>query len=577
MNKKIVTIKDFSKGCETDVNKGSFYFSQNIKFNGNHPYIISEDKLFKEDVTDLLHLRKIMGSAYFNNMPYACNMNDSGGTITGGVLRYQDPWVNAHTNTKGATVGIFGDSNIVGGVEAGALYYMSNTHIGRFPDLINYTDDWQKLKVSNNYNPMPITKFLKFICFANMNYLAIWDIGASSFDDDRLILPDGYIIKWMKPTTDYLIIGANHPVLGGIIVLWDGISTTYNSVIQLGLTKTLGCDVQNNTCYIIDDEGWISSLAGGSTVMNKLARIPDTEDNTINLNIYADAVKFYNGKLVFGMANSYSSVEKRSMYCGLWEYDPITNAVYFKNTVSSGACFNYNAGYGIDYIRSVMVDRSSNQDLRVAWNNYDESFVDCNRDSTRKSYSEGIFLITNWIDGGTVTRKRFMKVILNMMKELPNASQAKVVIKYCDTENINKIIKIANGGSSDYFTLTTSDSININVGDEVQVVGGTGAGRIVNIISKELSGTNYKFTVDSSIGGAFSSTSVLLISEFKVIGEPVIGNAYFESSKLLKFHCRAKKIRLKVLLFTRSGFSGQFDVGISDISTILAEDKIIKI
>ena len=579
MNQKIVTIKDFSKGCETDVNKGSFYFSQNIKFNGNHPYIISEDKLFKEDVTDSLHLGKIMGSTYFNSMPYACNMDDSGsgGTITGGLLRYQDPWVNAHTNTKGATVGIFGDSNVVGITETGVLYYMSNNYIGRSTDLINFTDDWQALKVSNNNNPMPITKFLKFICFANMNYLAIWDIGASSFDDDRLILPDGYIIKWMKPTTDYLIIGANHPVLGGIIVLWDGISTTYNSIIQLGLTKTLGCDVQNNVCYIIDDEGWISSLAGGSTVMNKLARIPDTEDNTINLNIYADAVKFYNGKLVFGMANSYSSVEKRSMYCGLWEYDPITNAVYFKNTVSSGACFNYGAGYGIDHIRSVMIDRSFNQDLRVAWNNYDESFVDCNRDLSRRSYSEGIFLITNWIDGGTATRKRFMKVILNMMKELPNESQAKVIVKYCDTENINKIIKVANGGGSNYFTLTTADSFYVNVGDEVQVVGGTGAGRIVNIISKELDGTNYKFTVDSSSGEAFSSTSVLLISEFKVIGEPIIGNAYFESSKLLKFHCRTKKIRLKVLLFTRSGFSGQFDVGISDISAILAEDKIIKI
>ena len=106
MNQKIVTIKDFSKGCETDVNKGSFYFSQNIKFNGNHPYIISEDKLFEEEVTDLLHLRKIMGSTYFNSMPHACNMDDSGSgvPITGGVLRYQDPWVNLHTNTKGATV-----------------------------------------------------------------------------------------------------------------------------------------------------------------------------------------------------------------------------------------------------------------------------------------------------------------------------------------------------------------------------------------------------------------------------------------------------------------------------------------
>lgn len=571
MNKKIVTIKDFSKGCETDVNKGSFYFSQNIKFNGNHPYIVSEDKLFEEKVTDLLHLRKIMGSTYFNNMPYACNMDDSGGPITGKVLRVQGTpatWVPVRENSKGATVGIFGDSNVIGATETGVLYYMSNTYIGRSTDLINFTDDWQRLKVSNNYNPMPITKFLKFICFANMNYLAIWDIGASSFDDDRLILPDGYIIKWMKPTTDYLIIGANHPVFGGIIVLWDGISTTYNSVIQLGLTKTLGCDVQNNACYIIDDKGWISSLAGGSTVMNKLARIPDTEDNIINLNIYADAVKFYNGKLVFGMANSFYSVEKRSMYCGLWEYDPITNAVYFKNTVSSGACFNYMGG--IDHIRSVMIDKSSNQDLRVAWNNYNESFIDCNRYKFgRDPYSDGIFLITNWIDGGTVTRKRFMNVILNMMKKLPNSSQAKVIVKYCDTENINKIVRMADGGASNYFTLAISgDSVNTNVGDEVQVVAGAGAGRIVNIISKELDGTNYKFTVDSS-GTSFSNTSLLLISEFKVIGEPIVGNEYFESSKLLKFHCRAKKIRLKVL------FTG--GVGISDISTISAEDKIIKI
>ena len=260
----------------------------------------------------------------------------------------------------------------------------------------------------------------------------------------------------------------------------------------------------------------------------------------------------------------------------LWEYDPITNAVYFKNTVSSGACYNY-ASHGIDYIRSVMVDRSSNQDLRVAWNSYSKSVIDVNKTiSGREFHRDGVFLITNWIDGGTATRKRFMKVILNMTEKLRNTSQEKIIIKYCDTEDINKRLVTAVGGGSDYFTLEALGSTNINIGDEVQIVGGSGAGKIRNIISKELDGTNYKFTVDSSLGtDVFSNGSLLLISEFKVIGDPIIGNEYFESSKLLKFHCRAKKIRLKICLYTRSG--SEFNVGISDISAILAEDKIIKI
>jgi hypothetical protein len=571
MNKKITTIKEFIKGAKTQIIDGSFHHSQNIEVDDKNPYLTIARKFLAEGKGAEFEFETITGSTIFNNLLYASNFDDSGGTITGNILRAQGSpvaWVIANANSQGATLGIFGDSNIISGTETGYLYYLSNSKIGRTTDLVNWDDDWQPLKVSNDGNIMPITKFLKYICFGNMNYLALWDVGNSSFDDDRLIFPDGYKIRWMKATTDYLMIGLNHPTKGGIIALWDGISTTYNSIIELGAVLSLGADVDSNICYIITDDGWVNYLLSGSTNLVKINRIPDTENFDSIIDISADAVKFYNGILHFGLVGT-ANLDKRCGWCGVWAFDPIRKSIYFKHTVSTKGIINV-AGYGITKINSLMVNNITNE-LRVSWKNYNLSYIDL---LSLNACPYGSFIITTWIDGENAIRKRFMNSIINLMKILPAYSQAKIILRYSETEDLSKNLVLASSGGTNYFVLSSSG--NINVGDEVYVISGTGAGQIRNVIKKEIIGSTYKFTVDRIlIGESFSATSYISVSDFKLIGI-ISGDTFTAESKLFPFSCRNKKIRLKIELNTNSGIGGQFDVGITNISTIHVQDKIIK-
>ena len=574
MKKSIDTIQDFSKGAMNKLNAGSFYHSQNIEIDDQYPYLTNGYRMFQEGTGD--NVKNIIASANFYNTVYASNAD-------GKIIRKETSgWVLMRENSKPyGGLGLLGDSNMVSGSETGYLYYVSNNYIGRH-DGSNWVDDWQRLKTSNNGKASPTEKFLKFLCFGNGKYLAVYDLGSSSFNNERLTLPDGYVIRWIKSTTDYLIIGADHASRGGIIIIWDGISTTYNSLIDLGSTISLGADVYNNICYIITNDGWISRLEGYSGLVN-LSQIPDADDIDFNMSISHDAVKFYRGVLHFGISGNSVSLKKRYHWGGVWAYNPKTNAIFLKNILSDGGIIGI-VGRGVTFIGSIIVNSIGVKYLRVAWSNGNDYFIDVNTYSAagRRTNPYGSFIITNLIGGKTTIRKRFIQVIMNMMKELPDSSNAKIIIRYSEDEEISKkIITNVISGASNYFILSSGDANNVNIGDEVYIVGGginAGAGQIRNITKKELSGANYKFTVDRSLSddAIFKNISILSISEFKLI-EIISGNEYRKASKLLKFHNRSKQIRLKVELYSPTGTTSQSEVGISNISTVFVEDKVIKI
>jgi hypothetical protein len=47
-------------------------------------------------------------------------------------------------------------------------------------------------------------------------------------------------------------------------------------------------------------------------------------------------------------------------------------------------------------------------------------------------------------------------------------------------------------------------------------------------------------------------------------------------NKLLRFNARAKKIQIKVEIWSPSGFIGEWDMGLRDMSTIFIPDRTIK-
>lgn len=576
MNKKIVTIKDFSKGPSNKLSSGSFYHTQNIEFDRKNPHIIPAHRFFEEQTFN--QFEYFTGSANYGNSSYISNNYGKIFKNTTGV------WNLIHTVTPAICNGIFGDSMIVGGTELGYLYYVSNTNIGRF-DGTGWTDAWQTLKVNNVSNQSSIVKFLKFICISNLEYLAVYDIGASSFNNERIKMPNGFNIKWMKATTDFLIIGANHSTLGGIIVLWDGISTTYNSVIDLGNITSHGADVDNNVCYILTDDGWISALVGNSSNLQKLQRFPDYENQDFGSGnsprlINANAVKFHNGLLYFGMTGAIKDINKRYTYSGIYVYDPIKNIIYFKNSLSGlGVVGNDQKTPGA--INLIHIDTYTDI-LRVGWSGENSSIpiidIDSNSSGFKIAYPYGSFIITNFIDGNTATRKRFMQIITNLLTELPELSTAKVIIRYSESDKISKKIVKVLSGSTNYFLISISDSEDIDVGDEVCITDGQGISQIRNITKKEVSGVNYKFTIDRALDNSkeFDSSTYVSISDFKLI-EILSGDTFRKDSKLSKFHFRGKRIRLKIEFCSPQTSGAGDSIGLRDISSVFVEDKIIKI
>jgi hypothetical protein len=67
-----------------------------------------------------------------------------------------------------------------------------------------------------------------------------------------------------------------------------------------------------------------------------------------------------------------------------------------------------------------------------------------------------------------------------------------------------------------------------------------------------------------------------LLSSFKKIATLKGSDYPLAVNKLLRFNARSKKIQFKIEIWSPSGFIGEWDMGISDISTVYIPDRIIK-
>lgn len=562
--RKIWKISRYDKGVGNFNAEGMFWWTQNLDLEATPPYLRVAAKLIKEvDSATLLTLADIFWGVIFNSAIYVINMLD-GKVFT----NLSGSWVEVHDNVNAwGGLGLFGDEDF--------LYFASNGWAGRY-DKTTWTDSWQSFATSNVAELCPITKFLKFICFGNQQYLATWDTAASAWNATRITLPPGFRIKWLKPLTDYLVISAHHNAFGSALFFWDGISGTYNRVLQLPNVRSLAGVVDKNVLYVITGDGWINLFNGVGLI--RLNRFPDIEldANYANLiNVNPDAVKVFQGLILIGKAASGFDMSKRFYPGGVWVFNPATRALYFKHTMSHFGITN-NSGSGVIAIGSIIVDQLGNI-FRVAW--YKGSgtgayTIDNSMDfGSAKPYDWGAFLVTPLLDDEPYRRKRFIQTIINFWKPFVNSSFARVIVKYNITEQYQRDSRYASSGTNLSFTLGFVPSY-WEVGDEVSVLSGGGAGQIRHI--KSISGTT--ITVDETLYGSasYDSTSYILLSKFKKIGEVKGSTEPDIVNKLIRFNARSKKIQLKIEIWSPSGFTGQWDMGIADISTVYIPDRIIK-
>lgn len=570
--RKIWKTSRFHKGLGNLNAEGMFWWAQNLDFEMTSPYLRVAQKLLKEtDSAAVATLADIYWGTIFDSTNYAINMLD------GKIFKYNYPsWSEVHDNANAwGGLGLFGDSQINNYTEEGFLYYASNGYAGRYVKTTDtWTDSWQSFAVSNNAELCPITKFLKFICFGNQRYVAAWDTGASSWNATRITLPLGYKIKWFAPLTDYLVICAYSNAYGAALFFWDGISSTYNRVLQLPNLSAPAGVVDKNRLYVITGDGWINLFDGSG--LTKLNRFPDMEAGDINISINPDAVKVSKGVILIGMRAHGFNMEKRWYAGGIWCFNPETRALYFKHTMSHGGITNI-SGTGVITIGSIMLSVNGDA-FRAAWykgGGSGQYIIDVNNDTgSFKPYDWNAIIVSPLFDDEPYRRKRFIQQVLNFWKPMPDSSFARYVVKYSTEEKYQKYSAYATGGGSNYFTMSFVPTAYIKVGYEVTVVAGNGAGQIRHITA--ISGN--QVTVDETLyGGAqYDNTCYLLFTPFQKIGV-IKGNENVNAvNKLFRFNARAKKIQIKVEIWSPSGYTGQWDLGLSDMSTVYVPDRIIK-
>ncbi|MFA5439816.1 KOW motif domain-containing protein [Dehalococcoides sp.] len=167
---------------------------------------------------------------------------------------------------------------------------------------------------------------------------------------------------------------------------------------------------------------------------------------------------------------------------------------------------------------------------------------------------------------------------MTFWKPLIDTPFARFVVKYNTTEKYQKYTAFATGGTSTYFTVSFGIG-NFEVGDEVTVVAGSGAGQIrhVQSIDTALNRVYVDETLyNSENGNEYNNTSYLLVTPFKKAGVIKGSDNKGAVNKLLRFNARAKKIQIKVEVWSPSGFTGEWDMGLRDMTTIYIPDRTIK-
>jgi hypothetical protein len=141
--------------------------------------------------------------------------------------------------------------------------------------------------VSPNNGFHPVIEFLQYVCILNERYLAVWEPismsapSATEFNQHRLTFPQGYEGTSAALYSQYIAVAcerrstsATNEFQDGKIFLWDGISTTYNLIINVPEGAPYALHAHKNRLYWWANGGWWA-WAGGNPV--RVFQMRDTD------------------------------------------------------------------------------------------------------------------------------------------------------------------------------------------------------------------------------------------------------------------------------------------------------------
>jgi len=290
-------IDEFSGGYSDQDNKGilgAFAYGQSIDFRTTPGSFTGGNIPIKNTTTIIEALPK-----------WICKLGASvyAYDADGKIYKSGTPWTKVRTNGQtgvGNGMGIMGTN----------LYYAANAKLGKDDGTFGAPNDSFQTFTSGtagDWHPMKLFGGAGGLCIGDGRYIATLDADGSTWAATDLTLPLNKKIKCLEVWNDFLVIGTYEGTNAydnnsADLFLWDGISSTYNSVINLndsGIHALLTTPYGLLICAGV--RGNVYFYNGGVPTLIK--RIPDQGLTRSSYNeIYPGAVTNFGGLAMIGTA-----------------------------------------------------------------------------------------------------------------------------------------------------------------------------------------------------------------------------------------------------------------------------------
>ena len=289
----------------------------------------------------------------------------------------------------------------------------------------------------------------------------------------------------------------------GIVYSWDGRSAEFTTAYKIGAKACLSMEIVNNVPYIVTETGEIKAFSGSSfqTVgkfpfADKILFADGVETGLIQVENRSRPVHPKGMKLIGDIlyifanwedsANSGNPIDEQTP-SGLWAFDINTRSL------THVASPNNSHIHGSSPLMTI-------NDPATRF--FIGGRTDLGYSDTRGIWIENLdaanygYIVTNEIQSDSVSDVYKELVV----KALHNAT-SEILVKYRTSNDalMPVIVNNAAWAATNTFN-TTADLSGAQVGYEVEVINGSGAGRLAHIVSIEQSALTYSIIIDENIG-----------------------------------------------------------------------------
>lgn len=392
--------------------EATFSFAKNINFRRKHDVVTLNQRLSKDSasaIDGLPHwIRDLNGTVYAYT---------DGGKIFQRMAA--SSWVSQKTVTSSTGQGL--------GVDSSYLYYVNASYVGRFPIGgtwgVSNTDTWQAITASS-WNPVKNFANVNLLCVGNSDKLAVYDPAAAAWSASRLTMPAGWKIRDLEEWGDYIAISlwtgsAINKSNQGKVVLWDGLSDTFNAIVSSQAGNILLAQTDKNNLNVI--AGVIGNVyrlnAGQLYQMKKVPFVNESAGDFID--VFPGGKTTWNGVPLFAVAGLASSA---SCFRGVYSYGSDTNGI------PAGMNMEYTISQDTSgtAVKVAALHAAANNELYVGW--ADGSTYGIDKLDNSNQYATGYFETLQF--HGSLAEEGYLKTPVKVhMAHLPLASGQSIAYK----------------------------------------------------------------------------------------------------------------------------------------------------